>query len=231
MSDPRWAEVDTYLEQRLLGEDAVLRQTQEAAAAAGLPPISVSPLQGKFLHLLVRLMGARRVLEIGSLGGYSAIWIGRALPADGKMCTLELSPQHAEVARANLARAGLGDKVEVLVGAALETLPRLLAETGPGWFDLSFIDADKPNNGAYFSWAKQLTRPGGAIVVDNVVRQGKVADTASTDANVIGAQELFDGLAADTTVSSTCLQTVGAKGYDGFAIVINEPGPGPAGEA
>jgi predicted O-methyltransferase YrrM len=223
MKDPRWADVDDYLEGRLGAEDEVLRRAQQAAAGAGLPAISVTPMQGKFLHVLARLMGARRVLEIGSLAGYSAIWLGRALPPDGKLYTLEVSPHHARIAGANIADAGLADQVEVIVGAALDTLPALAADPGPASFDLTFIDADKPNNAAYFDWALRLTRPGGAIVVDNVVRNGGVVDTTSQDPAVVGTQQLFEAMAAQTGITASALQTVGSKGYDGFAIALVEP--------
>ena len=165
---------------------------------------------------------ARRVLEIGSLGGYSAIWLGRALPAGGKLYTLEVSPHHARVADANIAHAGLSDRVEVIVGPALGTLPRLADNPGPASFDLTFIDADKPNNAAYFDWALRLTRPGGAIVVDNVVRKGQVADPASTDPNVIATQRLFEAMAGQPAITASALQTVGSKGHDGFAIALVE---------
>jgi len=223
MKDERWADVDDYLESQLGVEDEVLRLAQKAAADAGLPPISVMPLQGKFLHILARLMGARRVLEIGSLGGYSAIWLGRALPPDGKLYTLEVNPHHAQVAGSNIAAAGLSDKVEIVLGPALDTLPALIADPGPASFDLTFIDADKPNNAAYFAWALRLTRPGGVIVVDNVVRNGGVADPTSQDPNVVGTQQLFEAMASETRITASALQTVGAKGYDGFAIAFVEP--------
>jgi predicted O-methyltransferase YrrM len=210
------------LEDRLGVEDEVLRHAQKAAADAGLPAISVMPLQGKFLHILARLMGARRVLEIGSLGGYSAIWLGRALPADGYLYTLEINPHHARVAESNIAAAGLSERVEVVLGPALDTLPALVADPGPASFDLTFIDADKPNNAAYFAWALRLTRPGGAIVVDNVVRNGGVADPTSQDASVVGTQQLFEAMATETGITASALQTVGAKGYDGFAIAFVE---------
>ena len=219
MSDLSWADVDNYLESVLVTEDAVLHRAQQAAADAGLPAISVTALQGKFLYVLARLMGARRVLEIGSLGGYSAIWLGRALPADGKLYTLEVSPHHARVAEANIAHAGLSDRVEVIVGPALGTLARLAHNPGPASFDLTFIDADKPNNAAYFDWALRLTRPGGAIVVDNVVRKGQVA---STDPNVIATRRLFEAMAGQPAITASALQTVGSKGHDGFAIALVE---------
>jgi predicted O-methyltransferase YrrM len=165
-------------------------------------------------------MGARRVLEIGSLGGYSAIWLGRALPPGGKLVTLELNSCHADVARDNIARAGLSPVAEVIVGPALETLPRLAADVGNAHFDLTFIDADKPNNAGYFEWALRLTRPGGAIVVDNVVRGGAVVDETSVGPEVLGVRGLFEAMAGGTAVVASALQTVGAKGYDGFAIAV-----------
>jgi len=174
----------------------------------------------------VRLMGDKRILEVGTLGGYSAICMARALPPGGKLISLEVDPHHAEVARANIERAGLSETVEVRVGAGLDTLPVLAEEVGEGSFDLSFIDADKPNNPGYFSWALRLTRPGGAIVVDNVVRDGMVADANSTDANVIGVRKLFEAMGAEPTIAATALQTVGVKGYDGFAIAVVAPRPG-----
>ena len=233
MDKTRWEEVDDYLGGLLIGEDEVLNATLRASAEAGLPAISVSPLQGKFLHLLARLMGARRVLEVGALGGYSAIWLGRALPPppEGKLVSLEVNHHHAAVARANVANAGLSGTVEIIVGPALESLPRLARELGPASFDLTFIDADKTNNAAYYTWALQLTRPGGAIVVDNVVRQGQVADAESSDPSVAGTRELFDTMARPRddvpSATATALQTVGLKGYDGFAIAIVEGRPGP----
>lgn len=229
MNDTRWDDVDHYFEGMLVGDDKDLTATLQASVEAGLPPISVSPLQGKFLHILARLMGARRVLEIGSLGGYSAIWLGRALPPppEGRLISLEVNHHHAAVARANLANAGLSGTVEILVGPALESLPRVEREFGPGSFDLTFIDADKPNNPAYYQWALQMTRPGGAVVVDNVVRDGQVADADSSDPSVLGSRQLFETMlrAADEGLPagpSTAIQTVGVKGYDGFAISIVE---------
>jgi predicted O-methyltransferase YrrM len=223
MEDDLWQRVDGYLEDRFIGEDEALQAALQASSDAGLPSIQVSPLQGKFLHVLARLLGARRVLEIGSLGGYSAIWLGRALPPGGSMVSLEVNPKHAEIARANLERAGLSGTVEVRVGPALETLPRLAGEVGEATFDLAFIDADKPNNPGYFAWAKRLVRPGGAVVVDNVVRQGRIAEDGNGDADVIGTRRLFDAMATGPGVSASALQTVGAKGYDGFALAIVEP--------
>ena len=217
MSKDLWNSVDTYLCERLVRSDAVLDETLAASAAAGLPAINVAPNQGKLLHLLARGIGARRILEVGTLGGYSTIWLARALPADGRVVTLEIDAKHAEVARANFARAGLADRIELRLGPALDSLPQLLREAADP-FDLVFIDADKPGNAEYFAWALKLTRPGSLIVVDNVVRNGAVADAASTDAGVLGTWRLFDLMAAEPRVSATAFQTVGSKGYDGLAI-------------
>ncbi len=232
MDKTRWEEVDDYLGGLLIGEDEVLTCTLRASAEAGLPAISVSPLQGKFLHLVARLMGARRVLEVGSLGGYSAIWLGRALPPppEGKLVSLEVNHHHAAVARANIANAGLSGTVDVIVGPALESLPRVARDLGPASFDLTFIDADKPNNPAYYRWALQLTRPGGLIVVDNVVRDGEVANPESSDPSVTGTRQLFETMAGareegGPAATATALQTVGLKGYDGFAMAIVEDSP------
>jgi predicted O-methyltransferase YrrM len=215
MTQELWDAVDGYYSGLLVGEDAALDAALEASDAAGLPQIAVSPNQGKLLNLIARTRGVRRILEVGTLGGYSTIWLARALPADGRLITLEYEPKHAEVARANLARAGLADRTEVRVGAALDTLPTL---KGP--FDLVFIDADKPNNPGYLRWALRLTRPGSVIIVDNVVRGGRVADPDNTDPAVLGTRELADLLAAEPTVDATMIQTVGAKGYDGFAYAL-----------
>jgi len=207
--------VDGYYSGLLVGKDAALDAALEASDTAGLPAIAVSATQGKLLNLLARMRGARRILEVGTLGGYSTIWLARALPADGQLITLEYDPKHAEVARANIARAGLADRVEVRLGAALDTLPSL---EGP--FDLSFIDADKVNNPAYFRAALAMSRPGSVIVVDNVVRGGGVADPDSTDPSVRGTRELAELLASEPRVDATAVQTVGSKGYDGFAIAL-----------
>ena len=217
MSIDQWTAVDAYLCDRLVSSDAALDGALQATAAAGMPAISVAPNQGKLLHLLARCISARRVLEIGTLGGYSTIWLARALPADGRVVTLEIDAKHAEVARANFARAGLADRIELRLGPALDSLAQLEREGGAP-FDFVFIDADKQNNADYFARALKRTRPGGLIVVDNVVRNGAVADAASTDAGVLGTRRLFDLMAAEPRVSATAFQTVGSKGYDGLAI-------------
>ena len=222
MTREQWTEVDRYFDDLLGPQDAVLEQVLEASAAAGLPPISVSPSQGKLLQLLARVQGARSILEIGTLGGYSTIWLARALPADGRLVTLEAERKHAEVALANLERARLGEVVELLLGPAQETLPQLVEE-GRGPFDLIFIDADKPSYPEYFTWSLELSRPGTLMVIDNVVRNGAVVDAGSEDANVQGVRRFNSLLAAEPRVSATVIQTVGSKGYDGLAIaVVNE---------
>jgi predicted O-methyltransferase YrrM len=189
------------------------------SAAAGLPPINVSPPQGKLLNLLARLHGARKVVEIGTLGAYSTIWLARALPEGGRVVTLEFDPKHADVARRNLDKAGLSAVVDVRVGAALDELPRIAAE-GIAPFDLVFIDADKKNNPHYFTWALQLSRRGSVIIVDNVVREGAVIDAATPDPNIQGVRRCNAMMAAEPRVSATAIQTVGSKGYDGFAIAV-----------
>ncbi len=219
MSQQQWTAVDDYITGALVEPDEALDAVLAASDAAGLPAIAVSPALGKLLNLLARLANARRILEIGTLGGYSTIWLARALPPDGRLITLEYEQKHAEVARANIARAGLADLVDVRVGAALDTLP-LLAKELADPFDLVFIDADKLHNADYFTWAVSLTRPGGVIIVDNVVRRGAVADAHSADPNVQGTRRLNEVMAADPSVSATVIQTVGVKGYDGFAIAI-----------
>jgi predicted O-methyltransferase YrrM len=215
-----WAEVDAYLGQALGVEDEVLAGALRASAEAGLPAINVSPLQGKFLYILARLVGAKKILEVGTLAGYSAIWLGRALPPGGRLVTLELLGHHAEVAKANLERAGLSDRVEVKVGPALESLPGLLREEGERAFDMAFIDADKPNNASYFAWAVRLVRPGGVVVVDNVVREGKVADAATLDPAVLGSRRLLEAMGSTAVATATALQTVGVKGHDGLAVAV-----------
>lgn len=222
MSDlirPNWTVVDHYLASALLHPDAALDAALASNADSGLPAIDVSPLQGKLLHLLARAVHARSVLEIGTLGGYSTIWLARAVGQSGRVITLEIDPARAEVARANLRRAEVEDRVDIRVGAALDSLPQLAREDrGP--FDLVFIDADKPNNARYLDWAVQLARPGTVIICDNVVRDGDVADPESIDPDVEGARTLFNMLAADARLEATAIQTVGTKGYDGFALAL-----------
>ena len=219
MNQQTWTAVDRYVDDLLVGHDAALEAALQASAQAGLPAINVAPSQGKLLNLLARVLGARAILEIGTLGGYSTIWLARALPADGRLVTLEIDATHAEVARANIARAGLSQRVQLRLGPALDTLAQLAAERA-GPFDLSFIDADKPNIPAYFKWALQLSRPGSLIVVDNVVRDGAVIEAASLDASVQGVRRLNELMASEPRVSATTIQTVGAKGYDGFALAL-----------
>ncbi len=220
----QWTAVDHYISDRLASSDSALTEALKDSEAAGLPAISVTPNQGKFLQLLARLHGARKILEIGTLGGYSSIWLARALPSDGRLITLEASPKHAEVARKNIERAGLARAVDLRLGPALELLPQLAAE-GLGPFDLIFIDADKPNTPEYFNWALKLARLGSLIVVDNVIRDGAIVNAESEDPAIIGMRRFFDLVAKDKRVSASALQTVGSKGYDGFslALVIAEP--------
>lgn len=217
MSLPLWTHVDGYIESTLFPPDPVLADVLAANAAAGLPDIGVSPPQGRLLALLVQMLGARSVLEIGTLGGYSTIWMARALAPGGRLVSLEAEPAYAEVARRNLARAGMSEVVEVRVGRAIETLPALAAERA-GPFDLIFIDADKPSNPDYLFWSLRLARPGTLIVCDNVVRDGAVADGASDDPRVLGVRRFFDLVAENPRLTTTVIQTVGAKGYDGFAL-------------
>jgi predicted O-methyltransferase YrrM len=219
MNQEQWTAVDRYTTEMLVPPDAVLDAAVEASNAAGLPQIAVAPNQGKLLHLLARAHGARKILEIGTLGGYSTIWLARALPPGGRLITLEIDKKHADVARANIARAGLTSVVDVRLDPALETLPRLAAERA-GPFDMTFIDADKPNIPSYFEWSLKLAAPGGLIVVDNVIRDGAVIDEASTDASVKGVRRLNELLRAEPRVSATTIQTVGSRGYDGFTLVV-----------
>jgi predicted O-methyltransferase YrrM len=220
MSQDTWNAVDHYLTDTLVKEDAVLAAALRESDAAGLPAINVSPPQGKFLNLLARIQGARNILEVGTLGGYSAIWLARALPpGGGRLITLEVDAKHAEVARANIARAGFANIAQVRLGRAVDTLPELERE-GAGPFDFIFIDADKPSNPEYFSWALRLSRRGTVIVVDNVVRKGAVADAGSSDATVLGVRRLNAMMAAEPRVAATAIQTVGIKGYDGFAVAL-----------
>ena len=222
MTQALWAAVDRYIADLLVAPDPSLDAALEANAAAGLPPHDISPNQGKLIHLLARVQGARAILEIGTLGGYSTIWLARALPRDGCLITLEAEPKHSEVARANIARAGLADVVELRPGRALDTLPQIAAEArGP--FDLIFIDADKPSNPDYLAWALELSRPGTLIVADNVVRGGAVADAASEDPSVQGVRRFIELLAAEPRLSATVIQTVDSKGHDGLAVaLVNE---------
>jgi predicted O-methyltransferase YrrM len=215
VADQIWSDVDTYLAGLLVGPDPALDAALEANAAAALPAIDVPAMLGKLLHLLARATGARRILEVGTLGGYSTIWLARALPPDGRVVTLEVDPRHARVARDNLALAGLDGLVDLVEGPALDTLATL---TGP--FDLVFVDADKPSNPAYLEHALRLTRPGSMIIVDNVVRGGRLLDADSDDPTVRGSRGLVEMLAAEPRVSATVLQTVGAKGHDGFALAL-----------
>ena len=216
---PLWNDVDAHLAATLLPADPVLEHILATSAEAGLPAIQVSPLQGRLLQLLVRLCGARSVLEVGTLGGYSTTWLARGLAPGGRVVTLENDPHHAEVARANLAAAGLIDVVEVRLGAALETLPQLEVD-GQSPFDLVFVDADKQSGPDYLRWALRLTVPGSVVVVDNVVRGGAVVDSASTDPNVVGVRRLLDMVATEPRLDATALQSVGAKGYDGFLLAL-----------
>lgn len=219
MAEEQWTAVDQYFSERLLPNDPILEAAVEGSIAAGLPAISVSPNQGKLLQILAQIVAAQSILEIGTLGGYSTIWLARALPADGRLITLEVDPKHAEVARLNIARAGLQNLVEVRIGDALKTLPRLSAERrGP--FDLIFIDADKEHIAEYFEWALKLSRPGTLIIVDNVVRDGGVIDADSTDPRIQGVRRFVELLRAKSGVTGTAIQTVGIKGYDGFAIMV-----------
>ena len=219
MDQEQWAAVDRYISDAMIPADPVLEAALKASTDAELPAINVSPAQGKFLQLLARIHGARTILEIGTLGGYSTLWLARALPVGGKVVTLELDLKHAEVARANFVRAGLAGVVELRMGKALDTLPQLAAEKrGP--FDLIFIDADKVSIPEYFTWALKLSRRGTVIIVDNVIRKGAVADATTTDPSVQGVRRLNAMLAKETRVSATTLQTVGSKGYDGFTLAV-----------
>jgi predicted O-methyltransferase YrrM len=222
MTNDQWTAVDHYIEELLLAPDPALDAALQASAEAGLPRIGVSPPQGKMLQLFARLRGARSILELGTLGGYSTIWLARALPPDGRLVTLELNPAYAEVARANIARAGLGHLVEQRIGPAIETLPQLVAE-GSGPFDLIFIDADKVSYPDYLPWTLELSAPGTLIVADNLVRGGAVIDPARDDASVAGSRRFTELLAGESNVSATLIQTVGSKGYDGFALALVGP--------
>ena len=214
-----WTAVDRYLNETLIPTDPVLEATIKANAAASLPAIDVSPTQGKFLHLLAHMQGAKRILEIGTLGGYSTIWLARALPPEGRLITLEFSPHHAKIASQNIASAGLSHLVEVRLGPAATSLAQLHAD-GVEPFDLIFIDADKPSNPTYLHWALKLSRKGTLIVVDNVIRDGEIADPASTDPSITGTRAMFAIMGSHPRLQATALQTVGSKGYDGFAMAV-----------
>ena len=219
MIDPSWTTVDQYVADLFEPPDAVLEAALADSQAAGLPSINVTATQGRLLHLIARAMGAHRILEIGTLGGYSTIFLARAVPPGGQVVTLEAEPRHAAVARANFARARLTDVIDLRLGPALDTLPRLV-ESGAGPFDMIFIDAHKPEYPDYLTWALALSRPGTLIIADNIVRSGAVADAASTDANVQGVRRFNERLAAEPRVTATIVQTVGSKGYDGFAMAV-----------
>jgi predicted O-methyltransferase YrrM len=214
-----WTAVDGYFAELLAPPDEQLKDALKANRKAKLPPIGVSPLQGKFLHVLIKITQSKRVLEIGTLGGYSTLWMARALPEDGRIVTLEFDPRHAEIARSNLRSAGLLKQVDVRVGRALDSLPRL-AKSGAGPFDLIFIDADKENNPQYLEWALKLSHPGTVIVVDNVAQHGRVVRSGSADKGIQGTRRCLEMLAAELRLSATALQTVGIKGQDGFAIAV-----------
>jgi predicted O-methyltransferase YrrM len=219
MIQEQWTAVDRYITDLLVPSDPALDAALAASAAGGLPAINVAPNQGKFLAMLAQLQKARTILEIGTLGGYSTIWLARALPAGGRLVTLEADPAHAKVARANIAHAGLADVVDLRLGPALETLPQIAAEClGP--FDMIFIDADKPTYPEYFGWALKLSKRGSVIIADNIVRNGAVIDPSSEDPRVHGVRRYNELLAAEPRVSATAIQTVGSKGYDGFAIAL-----------
>jgi predicted O-methyltransferase YrrM len=217
-----WTQVDDYLGNLLVPADEKLDGALKVNQDAGLPPIDVSPLLGKFLHLLVRISAARSVLEIGTLGGYSTIWLARALPDGGRLVSLELDPRHADVATVNLHNAGVLDRVDMFVGQAADSLP-ILEASGDGPFDFIFIDADKESYPEYLDWALKLSHPGTVIVADNVVRDGKVVEPDIADPRIQGVRRFLEKLAADPRLSATALQTVGAKGYDGFAIAVVVP--------
>jgi len=219
MAEQLWTQVDEYLFDRLLPKDRELEETLQASADARLPQINVAPNQGKLLQLLALASKARTVLEIGTLGGYSTIWLARALPPEGRLVSLEADPRHAAVAQANIDRAGLSGAVEIIVGPAAETLPSLVAQQA-ATFDFVFIDADKAATTEYFAWSLQLSHLGSLIVVDNVIRGGKVIDEASSDVSVQGMRRFFDHLASERRVSATAVQTVGSKGHDGFVLAL-----------
>jgi predicted O-methyltransferase YrrM len=222
MTEELWTRVDRYFEDALLTPDDLLAAVQQESAAAGLPQISVSPAQGKLLFVLAKAVGARRILELGTLAGYSGIWLARALPPDGRLVTVEVDSTHADVARRSFARTGVSHLIDLRVQPALEALPQLAAEAaeGAGPFDFIFIDADKVNYPQYLEWAIRLSRRGTLIIIDNVVRHGEVADGGSSDSSVLAVRRMTSSLENDKRVDATVLQTVGVKGYDGFAVVV-----------
>jgi predicted O-methyltransferase YrrM len=219
MAQEQWTAVDSYIEKLFIAPDFALEAALESSKAAGLPTINVSPTEGKLLHMLARIQGARKILELGTLGGYSTIWLARALPAEGRLISLEIDPKRAEVARANIARAELANTVEIRVGPAADSLQKLLIE-GRGPFDLIFIDADKQGYAEYLQWSLKLSRPGTLIVADNVVRKGAVTNPGSADENVQGIRKFNEALTAEKRVTTTVIQTVGCKGYDGLALIL-----------
>ncbi|MCF6411418.1 O-methyltransferase [Pseudalkalibacillus salsuginis] len=219
MNSPLWNDVDIYFSSKLQESDPIMDSILKANAEAGLPAIDVSPNQGKLLYLLAKLKGVKNILEIGTLGGYSSVWLARALPEEGHLITLEYSKKHAKVANENVRNAGLENKIDIIVGPALETLPTLEKKGFPS-FDLIFIDADKPNNPNYFKWALVLSKPGTVIIADNVVRNGKVIEDDTEDSNVQGIRQFIDLLSEESRIDSTAIQTVGLKGYDGFVLGV-----------
>jgi predicted O-methyltransferase YrrM len=219
MTKDVWEAVDKYFDEMLIPHDSTLDDTLANCASANLPAIQVSSVQGKLLHLLARILGARNILEIGTLGGYSTIWMARALPEGGRIITLEADPKHADVARKNFARAGVANNVELRLGKALDTLPQVAAD-GRGPFDLFFIDANKSNMPEYFEWSLKLARKGSVIIADNVVREGAVLDAKSKDADIQGIRRFLEMVGKEKRVSGTALQTVSTKNYDGFALVL-----------
>ncbi|HEV7551228.1 MAG TPA: O-methyltransferase [Candidatus Angelobacter sp.] len=219
MAQEQWTAVDSYISDLFIAPDFALEAALDSSRAAGLPTINVSPAQGKLLHMLARMQRARSILEMGTLGGYSTIWLARALPTEGRLISLEIDQKRAEIARANVARADLSNVVEIRLGRAVDTLQQLVAE-GHEPFDLIFIDADKPGYAEYLKWSLKLARPGTLVIADNVVRKGEVADPASTDENVQGIRKFNEMLAAEKSVTTTVIQTVGSKGYDGLALIL-----------
>ena len=219
MSQELWEKVDDYINSITIAADAPLEAAADSALKAQLPPVSVTPAQGKLLQLIARTLGAKRILEIGTLAGYSTIWLARALPSDGRLTTIEANPAHADIARTNIEGAGLSDRVDIRLGKALDVLPQIAAEKQPP-FDFIFIDADRTGLADYFDWSVKLSRPGSVIIVDNVVRKGGVIDAASDNVDVTGVRRFNDRLKTDTRVDVTMIQTVSAKGHDGFAMAL-----------